>query len=250
MSLSHMRTCNGRGDLGFGSKERDKDQSTSLAPAQLAWILLSDVAIDRAWELVYQIPSILHSLFIHIDHPNPFLRGRSRKMLLQTLRAWLPGLDEQLGEGTSTTAGKELVDQLTDSTDLIFWSDGDPDDPVIRRSSSLASAVIRLLEPLVPSLRQDWATLALDWGTSCPVRAAASKSLKMFRVLGPEIDKPLIASLIGRLSNTVSDEDVHIRQFGSELINTLKTVASSKRLPPSLLPLMFWCKSITNRFLL
>jgi hypothetical protein len=227
-------------ELGFLNMDR---APINLAPAQLAWTLLSDVALDRAWELVYQLPSILHALFIHLGHPTPFLREQSRKMLFQTLRAWLPGLDARSSQDSTVSYGKETLDYLTRSADNLFWDDDDPEAISMEKTSTLVSHVLHQLEPMVPSLRQDWGELALDWGTSCPVRAVASKSLKLFRVLNPAVDKPIVASLIGRLSNTIADEDSNIQSFGAELIVTMQAVAISPDLPSSLLPVLFWCKS-------
>ena len=50
-----------------------------------------------------------------------------------------------------------------------------------------------------------------------------------------------MASLIGRLSESISGEQQSLQDFSVELISTMRTMASSSDLDHSLLPQMFWC---------
>jgi hypothetical protein len=104
----------------------------------------------------------------------------------------------------------------------------------------LCKDVLSLLVPLYPQLRQEWGDLALDWGTTCPIRSIAFRSLQLFRALMPQINRMQLATMIGRITNTISEEDKNIQAFTREMFITFAAVARSD-LDPALLPPIFWC---------
>jgi hypothetical protein len=104
----------------------------------------------------------------------------------------------------------------------------------------LCRDILSLLVPLYPQLRQEWGRLALDWGTSCPIRSIAFRSLQLFRVLMPQIDRLQLATMIGRITNTISETDRNIQAFTREMLITFVTVVKSD-IDPELLPPIFWC---------
>lgn len=104
----------------------------------------------------------------------------------------------------------------------------------------LSGEVLSLLVPLHPQLRQEWGDLALIWGTTCPIRSIAFRSLQTFRALMPRINRHQLASMIGRISNTISELDEHLQSFTREMLITFTTIAKSG-VDQELLPPMFWC---------
>lgn len=105
----------------------------------------------------------------------------------------------------------------------------------------LCKDVLSLLVPLYPQLRQDWGDLALDWGTTCPIRSIAFRSLQLFRVLMPQINRMQLATMIGRITNTISEADKNIQAFTREMFITFAAVTKSPDIDPALLPPIFWC---------
>lgn len=101
--------------------------------------------------------------------------------------------------------------------------------------------VLSLLIPLYPQLRQSWGELALDWGTTCPIRSIAFRSLQLFRVLTPKINSTQLANMIGRITNTIADPDKNIQAFTREMFVTFAAVAKFSDVDPALLPPIFWC---------
>src|SRR5277367_2620945 len=104
----------------------------------------------------------------------------------------------------------------------------------------LCKDVLSLLVPLYPQLRQEWGDLALDWGTTCPIRSIAFRSLQLFRVLMPQINRPQLANVIGRITNTIAELANNIQAFTWEMLVTFSAIAKSE-IDPSLLPPIFWC---------
>ncbi|KAJ3881502.1 cell morphogenesis N-terminal-domain-containing protein [Lentinula edodes] len=219
----------------------------SLGAAQFAWLFLADVALPRYWELREQLPSLLHALFTHIDNRTSFVRLRARYMLFQLLRAWAPGYDEipeHANFRSRAMLRNELLEMETEA-EKMYWSEEENTSESEPKMHSFCSRVIQFLEPLCPSLREKWGTVALEWSTSCSIRSVAFRSLQIFRALLPRLKTQQLALIIGRLSNTISASDDAVKLFTTELILTVHAIVSSNNFDMSLLPQIFWCTCAT-----
>ncbi|KAI5120892.1 hypothetical protein M0805_002992 [Coniferiporia weirii] len=215
----------------------------SLGAGQFALLFLGDVALPRSWEFRKQLPILLHGIFTHIGHRNPFVREQARQMLFQTLRAWLPGRDE-VADGPPLSSHEVVMSAVLDlerESNGLFWTEDDPISQISNRMSHLCSLVLQWLEPLQPDLANEWGSLALLWGTTCSIRPIAFRSLQIFRSLMPKVTQADLAQLLGRLSNTVAAQESNLHPFTVELIITLGSVAKSDNLDISLLPQLYWC---------
>ncbi|KAF9070360.1 cell morphogenesis N-terminal-domain-containing protein [Rhodocollybia butyracea] len=218
-----------------------------LGAAQFAWLFLADVALPCYWELIEQLPSLLHALFTHIDNRISFIRLRARHMLFQLLRAWAPGYDE-LPERSNYYSRAMLKAELSDmeaEAEKMYWTEEETTSESEPKMQWLCSRVVQFLEPLCPSLREKWGTVALEWSTSCSIRSTAFRSLQIFRALLPCLKTQQLALIIGRLSNTVSASDDAVKLFTTELILTVNAIVSANNFDMSLLPQIFWCTCAT-----
>ncbi|KAJ7599265.1 cell morphogenesis N-terminal-domain-containing protein [Mycena floridula] len=218
----------------------DEQPRLSLGSAQFAWLFLADVTLQRYWEFKVQLPLLLHSVFTHLDHRSPFVRRRAKRMLFLLLRSWAPGYDELTDRAIyrSRATVKQVISSLEEEAEDMYWSEEDKSPET--NMKWLCGQVISLLEPLCPSLRDRWGSLALTWGTSCSIRAIAFRSLQIFRSLAPNVKKNDLALLLGRLSNTISTTDSNIQYFTVEIILTVQSLAASNDLHATVLPQMFW----------
>ena len=214
----------------------------ALGAGQFALLFLADVAPSRAWDRKSQLPILLHGIFTHVGHRNPYVRDQARIMLFQVLRSWLPGYNDVVDGATASvqTLKAALVD-LEREGDAVFWNEDEPNSVIAPKMEQLCSFVIQWLEPLHPTLADEWGSLSLVWGTSCSIRAIAFRSLQVFRSLLPRVTQADLAQLLGRLSNTVAAKESNIQSFAVELILTLGSVARSGNVDASLLPTMYWC---------
>lgn len=214
----------------------------SLGAGQFAMLFLADVALERQWEQQTQLPGLLHALFVHIDHRVPFVRQRTRQMLFQLLRTWIPGYDElhERSAYSDRASLRSTIVELEKESGSIFWRDDEPAAQSQPKMKTLCTQVISILEPLHPNLADKWGSLALTWGTGCSIRAIAFRSLQVFRALMPHVSKSDLALLLGRLSSTISDEDENIQNFSADLILTLSAISGSDHFDRSSLPQLFW----------
>ncbi|KAH0581896.1 hypothetical protein H2248_011576 [Termitomyces sp. 'cryptogamus'] len=214
-----------------------------LGSAQFAWLFLTDVSIQRCWEMNTELPILLHASFTHLDHRVLYVRQRAQRMLFQCLRSWAPGYDELVERSANPgrMSIKNRIDQFEKDAEKLYWKDDEPAGEVEEKMKSLSSRVLELLSPLSPKLVEEWGKLALAWGTTCSIRATAFRSLQIFRALMPKVVQRDVAVLLGRLSNTISDEDDNLRSFTTELLRTLTAQTTSGDVNWTLLPQIFWC---------
>ncbi|KAJ3766391.1 cell morphogenesis N-terminal-domain-containing protein [Lentinula raphanica] len=219
----------------------------SLGAAQFAWLFLADVTLPRYWELHERLPVLLHALFTHIDNRTSFVRLRARKMLFQLLRSWAPGYDEipERANFRSRAILKDGLLEMERDAENLYWSEEETTSECEPKMQWLCSRVIQFFEPLCPSLREKWGTVALEWSTSCSIRSIAFRSLQIFRALLPRLKTQQLALIIGRLSNTISASDDAVKLFTTELILTVNAIVSSNNFDMSLLPQIFWCACAT-----
>ncbi|KAH9891700.1 cell morphogenesis N-terminal-domain-containing protein [Cubamyces lactineus] len=225
-------------DILFSEKPR-----LSLGVAQFALLFLSETALERYWEFHDQLPVLFHALFMHLDHRQPFVQQRSRHMLFQLLRSCLTGYDE-LPDRSLYRSRPELkasIQDLEKEVEARIWKDEDSSAEVEAKMRWFGNAVLSLVEPLHPKLSEQWGTLALNWGTACSIRPVAFRSLQLYRALTPRIGTTHVGMLLGRLANTIADEESAIQSFNIEILSTLTALASSSDLEASQLPQLFWC---------
>ncbi len=141
-------------------------------------------------------------------------------------------IDPQAGPRSSV---KEAITSLEKDAEDLYWEEDDLSDAAVPKMKQLASRILAFLDPLAPHLVSQWGSLALEWGTSCSIRATAFRSLQIFRALMPRVKKADFALLIGRLSNTVASTEENIQSFTSEIFLTLNAVANAHDLDRSLL---------------
>lgn len=214
-----------------------------LGSAQFAWLFLTDVALQRNWELKTRLPTLLHVLVIHLDHRNPQVRCRAQRMLFQLIRSWIPGLDELPDRSTSRShpTARDALHQLEQEADSRYWKDDEPEADLELKLKWFCTRILKLMDPLFPSLTESWGSVALNWGTSCSIRQIAFRSLQVFRALAPRVKQSDMALLLGRLSNTISASvEENIQPFNGEIIRTISAIVEMEDVDKSLLPQLFW----------
>ncbi|TFK41667.1 cell morphogenesis N-terminal-domain-containing protein [Crucibulum laeve] len=215
----------------------------TLSSAQFAWLFMTDVALQRCWEMKEQLPVLLQALFTHLDHRTPFVRQRAQTMLFQLLRSWTPGYDELPDRSSqrARSAVKESITQLEQDAEIEYWKEDEDGADAVPKMKWLCSKVLEYLEPLAPNIRNQWGLLASLWGTQCSIRTTAFRSMQIFRALMPRIKRTEFANIIGRLSNTISASDENIQAFTSEILLTITAIAEVHDVDGPLIAPIFWC---------
>ena len=124
-----------------------------------------------------------------------------------------------------------------------IWSFNDRNDELRVPASMpvVASQVVNLFKLKHSGIQDEMARVALQWGTSCPVRHIACRSLQIFRCILVPLDRNMLIDVLARISNTVVHEEEDVQLFAIEMLTTLKTIIGGLE-PAELLqwPHLFW----------
>lgn len=221
----------------FGEQPR-----LQLGTAQFALLFLSDVALRDPEGMERHLPLLLHVAFMHIDSRNTFVQQRTRHIILQFLRLWLPAYEKQdQGFAHDRLAPHTAVLELEEKMAGQLWKEEDASAETLEKMKSLCTDVLHILEPLFPDLAERWGSMALSWATGCAVRTIAFRSLQLFRAIMPPISKNDLGIIIGRLSVTVSGNEDQLQAYTVEILLALTALAKSPEMDVAALPQLFWC---------
>ncbi|PWN23960.1 hypothetical protein BCV69DRAFT_279866 [Microstroma glucosiphilum] len=194
-----------------------------FSPGQLALLFIGELTYERSDRLSTKLPSLLHAIFVQIDSFVPFMQEQVVGMFEQLLRS-MAAMSAVAVLQAGEMSAKAQVENLC--TNWTFWSHDDSevvfDEMKTPRSMRiLLTETLNILQPLAPDLAEQWGNIALFWATSGPVRHLACRSFQAFRILLPFATPTMLADMLGRLSNTISDPNAGIQSFSLEILYTL-----------------------------
>jgi Cell morphogenesis C-terminal/Cell morphogenesis central region len=205
----------------------------AFTTGQLALIFIVDLLAEPAPWITIQLPLLLQVVFVQIDSHISIVYEAAKNLLLNISLNFLCA--ENL-ESAPKTKLRAFVDDLRGRDYKSLWS---YESNSSSRNKGTVSRAPRQMEILVSDvvdvmyigadqdLRQLWGKVAMLWATSCPVRHLACRSFQVFRCLSPTMDQGMLASMLVRLSNTISDnsEDRDVIQgFSLEVLSTLNSI--------------------------
>ena len=206
-----------------------------------------------------QVPLLLHVIFVLWDHQISLIQEQARELLVHLIHELIvtkvpTGLQDLY---TSKRGGIEaFVDSVRHNEPGVIWQyrekvakyedwndDGEATDTDHVPSSmpEVTNRVIDAFTILYPDIQNSLARISLGWGTSCPVRHAACRSLQIFRCVLVPIDQSMLSDILARISNTIVHENVDVQAFSMEMLTTVKSIITSLG-PEELLrfPHLFW----------
>lgn len=212
----------------------------AFSKGQLACVLLVDLSIEvGSVALKDHLPLLLTVIFVQLDHFIALICEQNRLLLVNLIHAIIP-----------REIGFEMIDEILitlnsrEGKRMWNYEDISPKARTIESSdhlSRLVQQVADLFSLIDPTLVQSWGETALLWGTSCPVRHIACRSLQMLRTLAPAFSRQMLGELLHRLSNTVSDPTEEIQGFALEILETLDVMFESLETHRIILfPQFFW----------
>ncbi|OUM68331.1 hypothetical protein PIROE2DRAFT_39268 [Piromyces sp. E2] len=197
----------------------------AFSKGQLAAVLFVDAAIEIGNILLPNLPILLHVIIVQLDHFITLICEQSRLLLLNLIQSILP-------KSVRTEKVNSVISLLIEKEGKRMWSyeDVSGKNRNIQSAKELSVFVEDLIEifyTVDPNLRQTWGTLAIEWGTSCPVRHVACRSFQIFRTLMPMLNQKIMGNLFVRLSYTLGDVKEEIQGFAYEILITLNAMITS-----------------------
>ncbi|KAJ3161216.1 Cell morphogenesis protein PAG1 [Geranomyces variabilis] len=217
----------------------DMPKRPAFSTGQLACVLLVDLAVEVGGALRPHLALLLHVIFVQLDHFITLICEQNRLLLINIIQSTVPR--DVAGEHIDTV---HAALSLKEGKRLWAYEDVTPKNPDIESQHQLGALVVDVLDLFLvvdPELAQTWGETALAWGTSCPVRHVACRSLQIFRTLMPAFSQRMLGELLQRLANTLADPTEEIQGFALEIITTLSAMIDSlDRSRLVMFPQFFW----------
>lgn len=234
-------------DLGTVLPVGNKQAGLSLG--QVALILLVDLMVGSVSLPLDNVVKLLHVVLILWDHYTLTVQEQAREMLVHLIHELIASkiVDDTASETRQSI--EDFVESIRRSDPNVVWdyednngkSDNEGGSRVPLPMSTVTNEVVKFFSFAYEGITDLWAKEALNWATSCPVRHLACRSFQIFRCISTSLDSRMLADMLARLSNTVSDEETDYQTFSLEILTTLKIIISSLA-PGDLLhyPQLFW----------
>ncbi|CAG8614056.1 3687_t:CDS:10, partial [Funneliformis caledonium] len=230
-----------------------------FSSGQLAMLYMVDMAIETKPDFELHLPRLLHVLFVQLDAVNPLISEETRSLLINLIHSVI--LSKCVYPDVVKVA-RALIAELKAKEGSRLWEYEDMTYHN-RTINSLADLeklskdVVNIFGIVVygesnkEDLRQMWGEMALKWATSCPVRHIACRSFQIFRSLNPVFNEHMLADVLARLSNTISDNSEDFQGFALEILITLSHVVDwlepgTKEIFPQLLWATIACLQTIN----
>ena len=240
----------------------EPSKKLTFSPGQLALFFVGEMTYERSEQLGAYLPALLHAIFMHIDSFSPFVQQQAAEIFEQLMRCVVSTL-VGVSEGSDRASARSKVEDLFagnksgGSGSLLRWSlddaenDMDEDYKMPRCLRTTVATALSICECFFPDFREEWGAVSLLWAISGPVRHMACRSFQTFRALRPKVTPSMMADMLGRLSDTVSDPSPEIQAFALEILYTLNLVIrTSDVIQQDFLAQSWWatlaCLSTTN----
>lgn len=211
-------------------------KEAGFSHGQLAVILLVDLP-NRGHDCIRSnFPLILHVCYVLLDHYLPLVQNQAREMLIRVIHEL----------GPNSTATDELIELLRKKDQKSAWSyynlNSDKNGACTPKPmDQTIQEILSLFSSSMPELKEQWATIALSWATTCPVRHIACRSFQIFRCLLYFVDATMLGDMLARLSNTIADVTPDIQGFAMQILMTLNAITTQLDTEELLkCPQLFW----------
>lgn len=214
--LDHLYLANIEEHLPPASRKQ------TFSPGQVALLFVGELTYEKSSFLIEKLPLLLHAIFMQVDSTSAFTQEQVMSMFEQLMRS----LSNEMSTGPRNLSSQ--VEKLFEKGTSIFWTQDEADfdasqTPKVMRNTVLDT--ISIVKNHIENLNERWGNVALEWATSNPVRHMACRSFQMFRILMPDVNYSMLADMLGRLSNTISDSvRIDNQSFALEILYTMKAV--------------------------
>lgn len=219
---------------------------TVLSYMQASILLLGEAMVLKPTGLGDQLSSVVHAYVVQADHTNVTLRSQMRDSLVRYV-CMLRRMQPHPSNGSlSHLSSPSATDSLDSEVWRTFWDFEDSGASRRHRKilptnlEYLVEEISHLTSGFMPDFCKQWAKVAIEWATQCPVRHVACRSLQVLRVLALPVDSNLLAELLVRLSNTASDPSADIQLFALEVLITLSACVKVQNVNHTPFAQLFW----------
>ncbi|KAL0014895.1 hypothetical protein SO802_001964 [Lithocarpus litseifolius] len=224
-------------------------QQHSLTHADIALILLAEIAYENDEDFREHLPLLFHVTFVSMDSSEDIVLEHCQHLLVNLLYS-LAGRHLELYEvENSDGENKQQVVSLIKYVQLkrgsMMWENEDP--TVVRTELPSAALLSALVQSMVDAiffqgdLRETWGAEALKWAMECTSRHLACRSHQIYRALRPSVTSDTCVSLLRCLHRCLGNPVPPVLGFIMEILLTLQVMVENMEPEKVILyPQLFW----------
>ncbi|KAK1383473.1 cell polarity protein mor2 [Heracleum sosnowskyi] len=243
----------GLGLHGISAKELQSalqgHQQHSLTHADIALILLAEIAYENDEDFREHLPLLFHVTFVSMDSSEDIVLEHCQHLLVNLLYS-LAGRHLELYEvenndGENKQQVVSLIKYVQSKRGSMMWENEDP--TVVRTELPSAALLSALVQSMVDAiffqgdLRETWGQEALKWAMECTSRHLACRSHQIYRALRPHVTSDASVSLLRCIHRCLGNPVPAVLGFIMEILLTLQVMVENMEPEKVILyPQLFW----------
>ncbi|TYJ43440.1 hypothetical protein E1A91_A03G154000v1 [Gossypium mustelinum] len=224
-------------------------QQHSLTRADIALILLAEIAYENDEDFREHLPLLFHVTFVSMDSSEDIVLEHCQHLLVNLLYS-LAGRHLELYEVESSDGENKqqvvsLIKYVQSKRGSMMWEN---EDPTVTRtelpSAALLSALVQSMVDAIffqGDLRETWGVEALKWAMECTSRHLACRSHQIYRALRPSVTSDTCVLLLRCLHRCLGNPIPPVLGFIMEILLTLQVMVENMEPEKVILyPQLFW----------
>ncbi|KAL5717648.1 hypothetical protein ACHQM5_010628 [Ranunculus cassubicifolius] len=224
-------------------------QQHSLTHADIALILLAEIAYENDEDFREHLPLLFHVTFVSMDSSEDIVLEHCQHLLVNLLYS-LAGRHLELYEvensdGENKQQVVSLIKYVQSKRGSMMWENEDPS--VVRTELPSAALLSALVQSMVDAiffqgdLRETWGIEALKWAMECTSRHLACRSHQIYRALRPTVTSDTCVSLLRCLHRCLGNPVPSVLGFVMEILLTMQVMVETMDPEKVILyPQLFW----------
>lgn len=224
-------------------------QQHSLTHADIALILLAEIAYENDEDFREHLPLLFHVTFVSMDSSEDIVLEHCQHLLVNLLYS-LAGRHLELYEvensdGENKQQVVSLIKYVQSKRGSMMWENEDP--TVVKTELPSAALLSALVQSMVDAiffqgdLRETWGAEALKWAMECTSRHLACRSHQIYRALRPSVTSDTCVSLLRCLHRCLGNPVPPVLGFIMEILMTLQVMMENMEPEKVILyPQLFW----------
>lgn len=224
-------------------------QQHSLTHADIALILLAEIAYENDEDFRQYLHLLFHVIFVSMDSSEDIVLEHCQHLLVNLLYSLagrhLEQYEVENGERENKQQVVSLIKYVQSKRGSMMWENEDP--TVVRTELPSAALLSALVQSMVDAiffqgdLRETWGEEALRWAMECTSRHLACRSHQIYRALRPSVTSDACVSLLRCLHRCLGNPVPQVLGFVMEILMTLQVMVENM-VPEKVIlyPQLFW----------
>ncbi|KAI4346754.1 hypothetical protein L6164_007624 [Bauhinia variegata] len=224
-------------------------QQHSLTQADIALILLAEIAYENDEDFRQYLPLLFHVIFVSMDSSEDIVLEHCQHLLVNLLYSLAGRHLEQYKLENNDRENKQqvvsLIKYVQSKRGSMMWENEDT--TVVKTELPSAALLSALVQSMVDAiffqgdLRETWGEEALKWAMECTSRHLACRSHQIYRALRPSVTSDACVSLLRCLLRCLTNPIPQVLGFIMEILMTLQVMVQNMEPEKVILyPQLFW----------